>query len=308
MSTFVSIGLPVYNGGEKLRRALDSLLAQTHTNFELIISDNASTDGITKEITEEYARRDSRIRLTRQPVNQGILANFLWVCTQARGEYFMWAAHDDAWSSNYVAALAQRLDESPEAILSTPTTCAERIGPNGTTIQNMVPAAPNGDRWETLDLFLKENICVWIYGLYRTAWIQRAAPELTQYALLLGGDRLWLYGLILEAPVVGDPSAMFYYTDASGKDKKDRTARGKIRFLGLQMYHMPRLCWNRLPKAERGKGLRRVVSYLYRHQISRHNPIGTLVRVLKLSILGMWFGLEAGVQRVWGMRRSSPQT
>ena len=66
-SRLVSIGMPVYNGGEDLRRALDSILAQTHTNFELIISDNASTDELTKALTEEYARKDARIRLTRQP-------------------------------------------------------------------------------------------------------------------------------------------------------------------------------------------------------------------------------------------------
>lgn len=90
----VSIGMPVYNGEKFIREALDSLLAQTFTDFELIISDNASTDG-TEAICREYAAKDSRIRYVRQAKNLGPVANFKYVLDEAVGEYFMWAAHDD---------------------------------------------------------------------------------------------------------------------------------------------------------------------------------------------------------------------
>jgi glycosyltransferase involved in cell wall biosynthesis len=90
----VSIGMPVYNGEPFIREALDSLLAQTFTDFELIISDNASTDG-TEAICREYAAKDDRIRYVRQPENRGALANFQFVLDEAVGEYFMWAAADD---------------------------------------------------------------------------------------------------------------------------------------------------------------------------------------------------------------------
>ena len=113
---FISIGMPVYNGGEEFRRALDHLLAQTEGRFEIVISDNASTDGLTQQIAEDYARRDSRIRYTRHSTNRGAIANFLWVADQSRGKYFMWAAHDDTWSRNYLEALTQRLEQNPKAV------------------------------------------------------------------------------------------------------------------------------------------------------------------------------------------------
>src|SRR5450759_757223 len=89
----VSIGMPVYNGEKYISEALDALLAQTFTNFELLISDNASTDGTTA-ICRHYADRDSRIHYVRQSENRGGVANFKFVLDEARGEYFMWAACD----------------------------------------------------------------------------------------------------------------------------------------------------------------------------------------------------------------------
>lgn len=97
----VSIGMAVFNGEPFIREALDSLLAQTFTNFELIISDNASTDG-TEAICREYAACDARIRYVRQPENRGGLLNFQFVLDEARGEYFMWAAADDMWHREFI--------------------------------------------------------------------------------------------------------------------------------------------------------------------------------------------------------------
>ncbi|MEW5802907.1 MAG: glycosyltransferase family 2 protein [bacterium] len=93
--------MPVYNGEKFIREALDSLLAQTFTDFELIISDNASTDR-TGMICREYGKNDKRIRYFRQPENKGALFNFNFVLKQADGQYFMWAAHDDKWDSNWI--------------------------------------------------------------------------------------------------------------------------------------------------------------------------------------------------------------
>ncbi len=107
----VSIGMPVYNGGKYIREALDSLLAQTFENFELIISDNCSTDG-TSHICKEYTSRDSRVRYIRQDTNIGALANFQFVLEKSKAEYFMWAAYDDKWSSNWVEVLLQKLSGS----------------------------------------------------------------------------------------------------------------------------------------------------------------------------------------------------
>lgn len=97
----VSIGMPVYNGEEYIRDALDALLQQAFTNFELIISDNASSDE-TESICREYAERDVRIHYFRQKENMGAAANFQFVLDHAQAGLFMWAAYDDKWEKNYL--------------------------------------------------------------------------------------------------------------------------------------------------------------------------------------------------------------
>lgn len=109
----VSIGMPVYNGEKTICDSLDSLLAQTFQDFEIIISDNASVDG-TAGICQKYCARDARIRYIRQPENRGAVANFQFVLDQAKGEYFMWAAADDMWSSNWLETLL--IDAKPNVV------------------------------------------------------------------------------------------------------------------------------------------------------------------------------------------------
>src|ERR1051325_3578852 len=112
----VSIGLPVYNGARYLAPTLDAILAQTYTDFELIISDNASTDG-TETICRDYAARDPRIRYLRQPQNIGAPPNHNFLVEQARGELFKWAAHDDLFGPKLIECCVRALDERPEYVL-----------------------------------------------------------------------------------------------------------------------------------------------------------------------------------------------
>lgn len=100
----VSIGLPVYNGGKYLAIALDSLLRQTYSDFELIISDNASDDN-TELICRKYMEKDERIKYIRQVKNTGCYRNTQVVLDMAQGEYFMWASHDDIWQENWLSTL-----------------------------------------------------------------------------------------------------------------------------------------------------------------------------------------------------------
>lgn len=90
----VSIGLPVYNGANFLAEAIESILDQTFTDFELIIADNGSTDA-TPEICRLYASQDPRIRYVRHPKNMGAAKNYNYLVYAASGKYFKWAAHDD---------------------------------------------------------------------------------------------------------------------------------------------------------------------------------------------------------------------
>lgn len=111
----VSIGLPVYNGEAMVGRAIESLLSQTLTDFELIISDNASSDS-TELICRDYAARDSRIAYVRQPQNMGAARNFSFVLHAATGEYFMWAAADDFWYPEFVKENHRVLSETPNVV------------------------------------------------------------------------------------------------------------------------------------------------------------------------------------------------
>jgi glycosyltransferase involved in cell wall biosynthesis len=90
----VTIGLPVYNGETHLRAAVDSLLAQTFGDFELLISDNGSED-CTQRICEDYARRDARVRYVRHATNRGAVFNWNYVAYQAQSPFFKWAGGND---------------------------------------------------------------------------------------------------------------------------------------------------------------------------------------------------------------------
>ncbi len=112
----VSVGLPVYNGELYLAEALEALLGQSYENFELIISDNSSTDG-TNGICRRYAKEDSRIRYFRQPRNIGLAPNHNFVVNEARGEIFKWAASDDLYARSLLERCVDALDEYPDVVL-----------------------------------------------------------------------------------------------------------------------------------------------------------------------------------------------
>jgi glycosyltransferase involved in cell wall biosynthesis len=111
-----SIGVPVYNTERYIAGALDSLLAQTFPDFELIISDNASTDG-TREICESYARRDRRIRYIRQKENIGLPRNWNAVVHAASGEFFKWASASDYCAPNMIERCIAELRADNRAVL-----------------------------------------------------------------------------------------------------------------------------------------------------------------------------------------------
>ena len=113
----VSVGLPVYNGEDYLKEALDSLLNQTFKDFELIISDNASTDA-TQEICESFTSLDKRIRYYRNQENLGAAKNYNRVFELAVGEYFKWASHDDLCAPTFLERCVEILELQPSVILA----------------------------------------------------------------------------------------------------------------------------------------------------------------------------------------------
>jgi glycosyltransferase involved in cell wall biosynthesis len=115
----VTIGIPVYNGSNFLSHALDSILEQTYSDFEVIVSDNASTDP-TQELVLDYAARDARIRYFRNDENIGAARNYNRTFALASGGYFKWFAHDDVLAPNYLARCVEVLDREAEVVLSFP--------------------------------------------------------------------------------------------------------------------------------------------------------------------------------------------
>jgi glycosyltransferase involved in cell wall biosynthesis len=124
----ISIGVPVYNGENFLEDALRSLQAQTFEDFEVVVSDNASTDG-TGDIAAAFAAEDDRFRYVRNERNLGANPNYNRTFALARGEYFRWHAHDDVCDPKYLERCHEVLASDPTAVLvHTRTTYIDRNG------------------------------------------------------------------------------------------------------------------------------------------------------------------------------------
>lgn len=111
----VSIGVPVYNGAKFLTATLNSILAQTFTDFEVILCDNGSTDS-TPQICDDYAARDSRVRVWRSPKNLGPAANYNKCFALSRGELFKWQAGDDVIAPTFLEKCIAKLDSDPSLV------------------------------------------------------------------------------------------------------------------------------------------------------------------------------------------------
>lgn len=174
----VSIGMPVYNGEKYIREALDSLLAQTFTDFELIISDNASNDE-TVSICQQYAQRDARIIYFRQQENIGAPANFQFVLDHAEADLFMWAAHDDEWAKNYLMNATTLLgDENIDFVFPTFSVRSIKlhIGKkfDGGIFQFIESTNRKQRVLQFLALHHDSHKCNIVYSLFRTEFLRAA--------------------------------------------------------------------------------------------------------------------------------------
>lgn len=217
----VSIGMPIYNGENYLEETLDSLLCQTYTDFELIISDNASTDR-TEAICRTYAAKDGRIRYVRQPQNMGAAANYNIVFELARGAYFKWAAHDDLVAPEFLERAVAVLDRDPDVVLAYARTRA--IDAQGAVIRDY-PAKPDGNSVQPQKRFYEfvcvPHPCVAVFGLIRTAAL-RQTRLIGTYA---GSDRPLLSELSLRGRFYEIPEPLFFYrnhADQSWQAKETR--------------------------------------------------------------------------------------
>jgi glycosyltransferase involved in cell wall biosynthesis len=185
----VIIGMPVYNGGKYMRQAIDSVLAQTFTNFELVISNNNSTDG-TEAICQEYVKKDPRIKYIKQPVNIGAVNNFNFLLKQAQGTYFVWLCHDDYYDPSFLEEIVRYLDEHTDVALCV-SDCNDVK--NGVIIKTKIhdDIRDNSDWTVTRRLFFtwKHRHVLALYGIYRLGVMQ------THNIYLRPGFRGIVYGV-----------------------------------------------------------------------------------------------------------------
>jgi glycosyltransferase involved in cell wall biosynthesis len=300
----VSVGLPVYNGAETLRRALDSLLAQQGAQIEIIISDNCSTDR-TPQIAEDYCARHGNIRYVRNETNIGALGNFLSALQHAHGTYFMWAAHDDTWSPQFVSRLVALLQRHPQAVLATPA--AVYLHPDGSSSSHTSDrAAPGTSMAGNLCTLVEDHACCWIYGLFPTAWVKRNAEDLLKLPERRA-DFCWLFDVVLCGDVVGTDDATIFKAIVDRKYKQSQRER---LWSWIQT-------WRTLAGSSirRRRGRDRLVAfywatcYCYSKYLRRGTLPGTAVRILKVLGMAGYFGLEsllAGIRSQRIRHRCSP--
>ncbi len=208
----VSIGLPVYNGDDFIREAIESILSQTHGDLELLIGDNASTDG-TEEICRDFERRDRRVRYIRRERNIGAVNNYNALVPIAKGAYFKWAAHDDVLAPTFLAESVNALERDPSVVLAMPRTmlidekgASLRYSPEQDGFVNdrgmCFPKAPDDNGAVTSSdpverfaaIVFMTVLCAEIFGVMRRPLLDRMPLQGNYY----GADKVFLADLSLR--------------------------------------------------------------------------------------------------------------
>ena len=202
----VSIGMPVYNREPYIRAALDGVLSQTYRDFELLISDNASTDK-TEAICREYAARDPRIRYVRNATNLGMAGNYNSVFRLAVGEYFRWVAGDDLSAPESLAACVEVLDQHPDVVLCYPKTGI--IDAEG-TYQGAYDDNLHLDDLRPSDRFIRAIKQIGLVNVHFGLMRSRILGQTCLYHPGPGGDYAFIYELALYGKFVEIPRELFY--------------------------------------------------------------------------------------------------
>lgn len=221
----LTIGLPVHNGARFVGTAIDSILAQTYKNFELIISDNASTDE-TEIICRSYVEKDNRVHYIRSGINIGAVRNFNHLLETSESLYFKWAAHDDVLAPEYLSRCIEILDRHPSVVVChTETIYIDEHGKTlGTFDDQLDLCSPRPHERYKNYLFRPYPRCNAIFGVIRTKTL-RQTPLFGSYLL---SDRVLLGELSLRGKIHRVPEPLFLRRDhphQAGKVNLTRESR-----------------------------------------------------------------------------------
>ncbi len=193
--------MPVFNGEKYLEAALNSILAQTYSDFELIISDNASTDR-TAEICQVYVEKDQRIYYHRNPINLGAAPNYNLAFELSSSEYFKWADYDDIIAPDFLMKCVDVLDRNPDIVLCCPL--SRVIDENGKILGDYVykvKAASPEPHIRFKEFALNPDKCYQVSGLIRANIISKTALHGSYPSSdLVFLAELALYGRFYELP------------------------------------------------------------------------------------------------------------
>lgn len=214
----ISIGLPVYNGETYLEEKLRSILAQTFTDYVLMISDNASTDR-TSEICQDYATQDRRIQYYRNHINLGLAPNFNRVFQLApRTDYFGWTSCDDLIAPEFYQKCVDVLDNDPTTVLV--QSWVKLIDTDGNFVANYDPALlfpherSHFPHERFRDAIMIPHLCLDDLGLIRSNVLNMDLV----YESHFGADRNLIAELILRGKFFHIPEYLFYWRDTRGRD------------------------------------------------------------------------------------------
>jgi glycosyltransferase involved in cell wall biosynthesis len=302
----VSIGLPVYNGAAYLARAVDSLLAQTFENFEIIISDNASTDE-TERICRAYVARDPRIRYLRSDTNRGMLWNFRRTLELARAPYFKWMAHDDECEPEFIGRCVHELDADSQVVLCSPSTVD--IDAHGNPIRSHEWAART-DSPDVLERFhdiIRDRLAFPFFGVMRTAVVR----ELDLSKPCLAFDKLVLTELVLRGRLLVIDDPLHLHREHPGRSMRVYGHRAAPRLASFDPERANRvplpLLWQAL---ETYRALRRAsLAASARRRCTAMIPVWVASRPVRLAAEFVYAGFDAAdlVRRSFPARSRPPQ-
>jgi len=168
----VSVCLPVYNGAVYIADAISSICEQTYEDLEVIVSDNASTDG-TQALCREAMMHDPRIRYFRSDTNRGLAWNFNRAFDLATGRYLVWVSHDDLMEPDYIRRCVEAMQQDANTLLCFAN--ANYIDGEGNLIQRMDLTNPGAAETPSARFqhILFNDRCDPICGLMKTEFLQQ---------------------------------------------------------------------------------------------------------------------------------------